>query len=40
MSRVEVIQGLGLTLGPALKLFKEIVILQKRRDDQKLYNAQ
>lgn len=37
MKRADVINGLKLKLGPALKIYRQVVKLQLRRDDPKLY---
>ncbi|XP_026828959.1 polycomb protein Scm isoform X3 [Ooceraea biroi] len=37
MSRMDVLRGLGLLLGPALKIYRHVLKLQMRRDDPELY---
>lgn len=37
MKRIDVLTSLNLKLGPALKIYRHVVKLQVRKDDQKLY---
>lgn len=37
MKRSDVLSGLDLLLGPALKIYRHVLKLQVRRDDPKLY---
>lgn len=37
MKRSDVLTGLDLLLGPALKIYRHVLKLQVRRDDPKLY---
>jgi len=37
MSRKDVVCGLNLLLGPALKIYRHVLKLQFRRDDPELY---